>query len=452
MNRQFMSKRRAGVLLHPTSLPSGKLDDQAWQFLDWMEKSGLSLWQMLPLTQPVEGLSPYQSVSAFALNPALLPEDWESKLDEQAFKAFLEEPPHWLESYAVFMTLREAFSHQSWNHWPDQYKFRDDSALEAFRLEHAETILQLKKEQYALFARWQALKTYANEKGILLFGDVPIFVAFDSVDVWMNPREFKLDKDLNPEVVAGVPPDYFSDVGQRWGNPHYDWAVMQSNHYQWWRDRMSWTLSLFDIIRIDHFRGLEAAWEIHAEEPTAINGKWVKVPGEDFLKTLAQNHPDLPLVAEDLGVITDEVVALKEAFELPGMSILQFGFNGLPDNPHALKEQVKNSVVYTGTHDNDTTLGWWNSLTDDSQKNWIWSQLNTQAGKMPWPLIDAALDSPAILAVVPLQDYLGLDNRARMNVPGTVEGNWQWQFEPEALSDELAKKIAGLVDLHQRNQ
>lgn len=445
-----MSKKRGGVLLHPTSLPSGKLDRQAWDFIDWMASAHLTVWQMLPLTQPVEGLSPYQSVSAFAMNPALLPDDWEAEIDQSAFDVFLQYPPHWLEAYAQFMVLREKFDHQSWNQWPDQYKYRDDAALEDFKESHVSEILYIKKQQFALWDIWLRLKAYANDKNILLFGDMPIFVAFDSVDVWMNPREFKLDKDLNPSVVAGVPPDYFSEIGQRWGNPHYDWEVMQSNHFRWWQERVDWALQLFDVIRIDHFRGLEACWEIAATEETAINGKWVKVPGAELLTTLQKNHQDLPLVAEDLGIITDEVVALKQQFGLPGMSILQFGFNGLPDNPHALNEQVKNSVVYTGTHDNDTALGWWESITDDSHRNWIWSQLSSEAGKMPWPLIHAAFHSPASMAIIPLQDFLMLDNQARMNVPGTVEGNWLWRYQPQDLTATLAEQIADLVDENQR--
>lgn len=447
-----MSKRRAGVLLHPTSFPSGKLDKQAWQFLDWMESAHLSVWQMLPLTQPVEGLSPYQSLSPFAMNPALLPDDWEQNVDKAGFERFLSSPPHWLEAYTLFVTLRKVFDQKSWNQWPDQFKFRDDSAIEAFKGQYQEDILHTKKEQFALYSIWQDLKKYANEKNILLFGDVPIFIAFDSADVWMNPKEFKLDKDLNPKVVAGVPPDYFSDVGQRWGNPHYDWDVMKSNRFEWWQERVNWTLDLFDVIRIDHFRGLEASWEIDANEETAINGRWVKVPGAELLSALEKNHHDLPLVAEDLGVITEEVVALKEQFGLPGMSILQFGFNGLPDNPHSLKEQVKNSVVYTGTHDNETTRGWWDDIKDNSHKNWIWSQLNSDVGEMPWPMIHAAMNSPASMAVVPLQDFLMLNNQSRMNVPGTVEGNWQWRFKAKDLTDGLAKKISSLVDVNNRFQ
>ncbi len=438
-------ERRAGVLLHPTSLPNGGqlgvLNQQAWRFLDWMQESGLSVWQMLPLTQPVQGLSPYQSTSAFAFNVALLPENWFLEIDHKAFEAYLKKPPHWLDGYALFMTLRVHFEFQSWSGWPKKYRERQSEALEAFSDKHALKISFIKKQQYALSKLWQRLKLDANQRGIQLFGDMPIFVAFDSADVWVNPRQFKLDENFNPKVVAGVPPDYFSEIGQRWGNPHYDWSVMEQDGFQWWKARIAEALSQFDLIRIDHFRGLEACWEIDAAEETAVNGTWEKVPGKALLTVLQDCFPDLPLVAEDLGIITAEVVALKEAFKLPGMSVLQFGFNGLPDNPHSPMEQVENSVVYTGTHDNDTSLGWWNGMEDQEAKNWILSQLPAEFDEMPWPLIQAAMISPAKLMMAPMQDFLGLDGQNRMNVPGTVENNWLWQFEWEQMNAELSPKI-----------
>lgn len=453
-------ERQAGVLLHPTSLPNrfeagiagaeekprlGQLNQEAWRFLDWMASAGLSVWQMLPLTQPVDGLSPYQSVSAFAMNPLLLPDQWFLDVDDNAFKAYLAKPPHWLNDYALFMALRTHFEFQSWSDWPKKYKHKDADALAKFSKKHAAEILFIKKQQFALASIWQNLKRDANAKGIKLFGDMPIFVAYDSADVWSNPSEFKLDDDFNPTVVAGVPPDYFSETGQRWGNPHYDWEAMAKNGFDWWVKRVSEALNQFDLIRIDHFRGLEACWEIAAEEETAMNGQWVKVPGEALLKQLQAQFPDLPLVAEDLGIITDEVVALKTAFKLPGMSVLQFGFNGLPDNPHSLAEQTENSVVYTGTHDNDTSLGWWNDNANQEAKNWIIGQLPGNEEDMPWPLIKSAMQSPAKLMIAPMQDYLALDNQSRMNIPGTVEKNWGWQFSWQQLGADIAPKIKQMV-------
>ena len=458
-----MNKRQAGVLLHPTSLPNvngkpGQLNNQAWSFLDWMESAGLSIWQMLPLTEPHDDLSPYQAVSAFALNPALLPDDWESYLQQVEFALYMANPPHWLEDYALFMAIRADQNHASWLQWPVGLKNRDTDVLHTFSVNHTEKLIELKKQQFVLSIIWHKLKKEANQKGIQLFGDMPIFVAFDSADVWANPDQFQLDEDLNPTVVTGVPPDYFSETGQRWGNPHYNWEAMQADGFSWWRKRVAEALKQFDLVRIDHFRGLEASWEIDAKEETAINGHWVKTPGEALLDALQNDFPDLPLVAEDLGIITDEVVALKEKYALPGMSVLQFGFNGLPDNPHSLYEQVENSITYTGTHDNDTSLGWFESL-DDGAKHWVMEQLTplvkdklAKTGlpeelsfNMPWPLIIAALESVAARVIVPMQDFLMLDASQRMNVPGTSEGNWGWQFDWSQVPDELAEHIKALV-------
>lgn len=454
-----MNKRQAGVLLHPTSLPNssgkpGQLNEQAWLFLDWIESAGLSLWQMLPLTEPHDDLSPYQAVSAFALNPALLPENWQAQLHEVEFALYLANPPHWVEDYALFMAIRAQQNHASWSDWPEELKHRDKMALQTFKDAHIDEITVLKKQQFVLSQIWIKLKKDANLRGIELFGDMPIFVAFDSADVWANPKEFQLDENLNPTVVTGVPPDYFSETGQRWGNPHYNWDEMQKNGFSWWKKRVAEALSQFDLVRIDHFRGLEASWEIDAKEETAINGQWVQTPGDELLQALKVEFPDLPLVAEDLGIITEGVVALKEKFALPGMSVLQFGFNGLPDNPHSLYEQVENSIAYTGTHDNDTSLGWFETL-DEGMKNWVLEQLIPMTAdklaqaqlpeNMPWPLIAAALDSIAERVIVPMQDFLMLDTEHRMNVPGSCEENWRWQFEWSMVADELAKQINILV-------
>ena len=435
-----MTERAAGVLLHPTSLPNRVLDAHAWRFLDWMQAAGLSVWQVLPLTVPHDDLSPYHSLSAFALNPRLLPADWESQVDEEAFRRYLQQPPQWLNDYALFMVLRRQFGNRPWYDWPQPYKLRNPVMLAQVADSRLDEILQLKKAQFQLQVLWQQLRTDAAARGIRLFGDMPIFVAHDSVEVWVQPQQFRLDENLQPTVVTGVPPDYFSQTGQRWGNPHYDWQAMEQDGFAWWCRRVKAALELFDLLRIDHFRGLEASWEIRADEETAINGCWRKAPGEKLLKRLQQEFQPLPLVAEDLGLITPEVVQLKEQFDLPGMSVLQFGFSGLPDNPHAPESLVENSVVYTGTHDNDTCMGWLHDLHPGT-RDWMLTQVATEAGEMPWPLIVTVLQSVARLAMVPMQDWLGLDGSHRMNVPGTTEGNWGWQFQWEQVPDDLASRI-----------
>lgn len=435
-----MADRAAGVLLHPTSLPNRVLDVHAWRFLDWMHEAGLGVWQLLPLTVPHDDLSPYHSLSAFALNPRLLPEGWEGQVDQQAFRRYLDQPPHWLNDYALFMVLREQFGHRPWSEWPEPYKHRNPVALAQVASARLDDILQLKKAQFHLHELWQQLRRDAASRSIRLFGDMPIFVAHDSVEVWVQPHQFRLDENLQPVVVTGVPPDYFSETGQRWGNPHYNWPVMLQDDFGWWCRRVEASLELFDLVRIDHFRGLEASWEIDASEPTAVNGRWQKAPGEQLLTRLQEVFNPLPLVAEDLGIITPEVVALKERFELPGMSVLHFGFSGLPDNPHSLEGQVENSVVYTGTHDNDTTMGWLEDLHPGT-RDWMLGQVASEAGEMPWPLIVSALRSVARCAIIPMQDWLGLDGSHRMNVPGTTEGNWGWQFQWEQVPSDLASRI-----------
>ncbi|WP_459818493.1 4-alpha-glucanotransferase [Galenea microaerophila] len=448
--------RQAGVLMHITSLPNnsglGKLDEAAWRFLDWMVASGLSVWQMLPLTQPAQGLSPYQSLSAFAMNPALLPDNWQQQLDKAAYEQFLNHPPHWLHDYALFIALRETFQCQPWSDWPEAYKKRDPQALAEFAQQHQSRITLLKQQQFMLDQLWQQLKADAHAKGIQLFGDMPMFVAYDSADVWVNPDQFKLDDALKPSVVAGVPPDYFSKTGQYWGNPLYHWEVMAETGFDWWIKRFAQMMAQFDYIRFDHFRGLVACWEIDAQEKTAEHGHWQPVPGKELLSVLHQRFPEMKLVAEDLGEITPEVKALKEAFHLPGMSVLQFGFEGDPQqNPNSLQSQVENSVVYTGTHDNDTTLGWWNQLEEQARQKVTAALADYQfAGEMPWPMIAAAMASPAFMMIAPMQDYLGLGTEARMNVPGTCEGNWAWQLDWQDLPEHLSNRIKHLTEIYHR--
>jgi 4-alpha-glucanotransferase len=458
-----MMPREAGVLLHPTSLPNtrgrpGQLNDQAWRFLEWMQAAGLTIWQMLPLNPPHENGSPYQAVSAFARNPALLPDGWEQACDPQALAAYLQDPPHWLEDYALFMVIRETQQLRSWCEWPAALKARDPHMLAAFAAQHRARLHQIKQQQFALQQIWRRLKADAQQMGIALFGDLPLFVAYDSADVWANPELFLLDAQLKPTVVSGVPPDYFSVTGQRWGNPHYDWERMQQRDFIWWRQRVAEALNDFDLLRIDHFRGLEAVWAIEADAPGAIQGQWMSVPGEALLNALKADFPSLPLVAEDLGIITPEVVALKERFGLPGMSVLQFGFDGLPENPHALEGLTAHSVTYTGTHDNNTALGWFESLDTHTQQG-IAAQLEPQARalleraglsnpalrQMPWPLILAALNSVSERVIVPMQDWLMLDGTHRMNVPGTSEGNWRWQLQWAQVPPDLAETVRMLL-------
>ncbi|MBN2648034.1 MAG: 4-alpha-glucanotransferase [Thiotrichales bacterium] len=463
-----MAPRQAGVLLHLTSLPNeegqlGCLNHQAWRFLAWMEQAGLQLWQTLPLNHTHADLSPYSALSAFALNPAFLPKDWQQELQfagyASDFEVFCQQEAAWLDDYALFIVLRDLQQNRSWLDWPTPLKLRDPSALAEIATQHHARIEHLKQQQFVLNRLWQRLKQDAHQRGITLFGDMPIFVALDSADVWAHSEQFLLDEQRQPIWVAGVPPDYFSETGQRWGNPHYDWARMAQEDFAWWQQRIAKALQQFDLLRIDHFRGLQACWQIAASEPTAVNGHWQEVPGAALLQTLSERFTPLPLVAEDLGLITPEVIALKEQFALPGMAVLQFGFNGLPDNPHALASITENSVIYTGTHDNDTTLGWFEQL-DAAEQSAVqqtlaayWQQ-NPVAGALcqsvpctiPWSLIVAAFSSPAQRVLIPMQDFLGLDGAHRMNVPGVAQGNWRWQMNWDTLPASLAPQIAQLVE------
>ncbi|BAO45186.1 4-alpha-glucanotransferase [Thiolapillus brandeum] len=427
------SQRRAGVLLHPTSLPSGTLDDaDAW--LDFMQASGLSVWQVLPLGVPQADLSPYQCLSAFATNPALLREIPEYRDDDAGFAEFCAEEAHWLDDYALFVTLKEYHDHKAWYDWPTPYKQRNRDALAQFQQRHGRSVQEIRWQQYQLHRRWRELQRKAQARNIRLFGDMPIFVAHDSSDVWACPRRFLLDRDGQPTWVTGVPPDYFSETGQRWGNPHYDWDYHQQEGFQWWLARLSHHFRWFDLVRIDHFRGLQAVWMIPADEPTAENGHWQKVPGDALLASLKKSMQHLPLVAEDLGIITPEVKALKKKYDLPGMAVLQFAFDAFEDNPHKPVNITPKCAAYTGTHDNDTTLGWYQSL-DHSSRQRVHEMLHMQPGDDPVDaMIDTLFHTRANLAVVPMQDFLKLGSEARMNTPGVPNGNWRWRLPPQSLS------------------
>jgi 4-alpha-glucanotransferase len=487
----ILNKRRAGILLHITSLPGsgsqGDLGKDAYNFVNFLHDSGVSVWQTLPLGMTHSNGSPYQCLSAHAGNPTLIdierlvelgwlhlsehcdsckgqPSFNKSCLIEKAYHGFLaradrhdwddfalfcQEKAFWLDDFSLFMVLRNEFHEQCWNQWPESLKERDPKALRDARHRLSSSIESIKFEQYVFFRQWMELKVYANKHNVLLFGDIPIFVSYDSSDVWANRDIFKLDDSGEMLVVAGVPPDYFSATGQRWGNPHYDWKHLKKTGFNWWLERMDTQLEQFDILRIDHFRGLEAAWEIPAEEPTAQNGQWVKAPGKALLNAINTQFGSIPLVAEDLGIITDEVEELRDTFFLPGMKILQFAFGSGPDNPYLPDHYDRNCVVYTGTHDNDTTIGWLHTISDD-EKNYIYNYLGNPSIPLHCALLQAALASVANLAVIPMQDILELGSEHRMNIPGTTEGNWKWRFQWDQLTSERAGRFAYLVQLFNR--
>lgn len=444
-----MSVRRAGVLLHPTSLPSGTLAD-APRWLDFMQRAGLSVWQMLPLGLPLVGRSPYQCVSAFAVNPALFPVQ---PVDLAQQTAWCEQQRHWLDDYARFITLKTQHGGAPWTAWPAPLRDRDPQALADFDGAQADTLRAIRHEQYRAAAAWQLLRQQAAAQGITLFGDMPIFVAHDSADVWAHRDWFLLDASGQPTVVAGVPPDYFSATGQRWGNPHYNWEAMQADHFSWWRARLRTHFEWFDLVRIDHFRGLAAAWAIPASEPTAIQGEWLAAPGAALLQNILDEMGALRLVAEDLGIITPDVIALRQQFNLPGMAVLQFAFDEHADNPHKPDNVQAATVYYTGTHDNDTTLGWWRGLSSDIRLT-VLSQLALPADASELQVLDAmmstVLNSRAELVILPLQDLLALGSDARMNTPGTEGDNWVWRFDWTMLTAEHAATWSRLIRLSAR--
>jgi len=490
--------RASGILLHPTSLPGphgiGSLGAEAYRFVDFLATSGHSLWQILPLGPTGYGDSPYSVLSVFAGNPLLIclerlvevgdldPTDiagvsmeeglvnfrfvrsFKTRLlhkaartfrstgnrqRQQAFIKFCTEQAGWLDDYALFQSLRGQFKKVSWDNWPREIRQRQPQALAFWKEELAAELLDQRYTQFVFYEQWFALKEYANHRGIRLLGDLPIFVALDSVDVWSHPELFQLNQEGQPTLVAGVPPDYFSDTGQRWGNPLYRWERMAKNDFAWWKTRLRWTLAQTDLLRIDHFRGFEACWAIPAEEPTAINGTWMPVPGAELFTSLHLEFGKLPLIAEDLGIITPAVEALRDRFGLPGMKILQFAFDSGPDNPYLPHNLPRHCVVYTGTHDNSTTLGWWQNLSTKTQQQ-VADYLGHRAPNMPWDLIHAAMTSVAETCIIPLQDVLELDDSARMNRPGKPETNWGWRFAPGMLSDELRQRLRKLNEISGR--
>ena len=485
-----LDRRRGGILLHPTSLPgglvNGDLGPDAYRFVDFLSSCGISVWQTLPLGPTHGDKSPYQCLSVHAGNPLLISLDllvkdgWLSNVtlqssddpvafhksrlveankgfkqsasehDHKTYATFVTEHKQWLEDYALFQALRQSFNQQHWLNWPIECRNRQESALNEAQARLGDAIEQVKFEQYVFFRQWTNLKRYAHECNVLLFGDLPIFVAHDSAEVWADREQFEVNDQGEMIVVAGVPPDYFSATGQLWGNPHYNWERMKGDGFQWWQQRLRTQLDLFDLIRVDHFRGFEAYWEVPADAETAINGRWVKAPGDKLFSILHNLFSPLPLVAEDLGVITPEVVALRQKHGFPGMKILQFAFDSDAKNPYLPHNHETECVVYTGTHDNNTTLGWFQSLPPQAQ-HYVLEYLGYPNEPMPWPLIKSAFASVANLAVVPMQDILMLDGEHRMNTPGVTENNWRWRFKWDQIEHGLAARVQRLIQIYGRS-
>ena len=493
--------RSCGILLHPTSLPGrfgiGDLGESAYRFLDFLVETGQRLWQVLPLGPTGYGDSPYQAFSAFAGNPLLIspeellregalpadaldevprfPDDradyragirfktallrrsfehfrkHASRAQQQEFASFCDAEGSWLDDYALFMALKAHHKGAAWNTWEPDIAARQPEALAQWRHRLADEIAFQQYLQYQFFRQWCAVKRYANRRGIQIIGDVPIFVAYDSADVWIHPELFYLDESGNPTVVAGVPPDYFSPTGQLWGNPLYRWDVLARDDYAWWIQRLRATLRLVDIVRLDHFRGFEAYWEVPATEETAVHGRWVKGPGARFFYAVRRALGETPIIAEDLGVITPEVEALRRRFGFPGMKVLQFAFATDASNEYLPHNYERNCVVYTGTHDNDTTVGWFCSLPEE-ERAFCLKYLGSDGREIHWDLIRLAMMSVADTVIVPLQDVLGLGSEARMNYPGRLGGNWAWRYTEGALTEEVCERLAELTETYGRSR
>lgn len=492
-----MYPRSSGVLLHPTSFPglysTGDLGDAAYRFVDFLVEAGQHLWQVLPLGPPGHAGSPYDSRSSFAgsglliaLEPMvemglLRPDDLKSvpgsgeseavpeaarakeRLLRQAFDQldhqtaeilddvdrFQDQEAYWLSDYGLYRVLSDAYQGKPWYAWDDDLVRRKPQSLEAARQRFSHELRFQAFLQYLFARQWSSLKRYANDRGVRIIGDIPIFVAHDSSDVWAHQELFILDSHGQPLVVAGVPPDLFSETGQRWGNPCYRWEVMREGGYRWWIDRFRRTLEQMDMVRVDHFRGFAAGWQIPADQPVAVHGRWVTGPGLDFFENVAAELGELPIIVEDLGLITDDVIALREQLGYPGMKVLQFAFGDDNRNPYLPHNYDRNAVVYTGTHDNDTTRGWFASCSSWEREHAL-RYVGTRGDEINWDLIRLAFASVAALAIVPLQDVLGLGSESRMNVPARMSGNWQWRYRNGDLTTSLAHRMANLATLYRR--
>jgi 4-alpha-glucanotransferase len=496
--------RSGGILLHPSSLPGpygvGELGPQAYRFVDWLASTGCKLWQVLPLGPTGYGDSPYQCFSAFAGNPYLISFDaliedrlltqddfdempkfnasrvdygqlipWKLGFLEKAFSrfsslskdkglvkefnVFRRENASWLDDFALFMSLKEENGGGAWSDWDESLRKRETLALEKAREDHAESILRYSFYQFLFFRQWNKLRAYANDKDIKIIGDMPIFIAYDSADAWAHPELFFLGEDSLPTVVAGVPPDYFSATGQLWGNPLYRWPVHKKSRYAWWLERFRSVLDFVDVVRLDHFRGFAGYYEIPFGEATAERGQWMTGPGKNFFKVISQQlsgseNGTLPIIAEDLGVITPDVVELRDGFNLPGMKILQFGFVS-PSDPFLPHNYTRNCVAYTGTHDNDTALGWYESAPEGERK-FALRYLDSDGTDFAWDLIRAVWSSVAVYAIAPMQDLLRLGTEARMNYPSRLGGNWEWRMKEEDMNSALAERLRELNELYLR--
>lgn len=490
--------RAAGILLHPTSLPSrggvGDFGPAAYRFADFLASARQGVWQVLPLGPLGYGNSPYSATSAFAGNPLLISLErladhgWidKAKIESLAadpgpveydrvfsqkmpllfeaarnfigtgssdalgrFESFRHENGWWLDDFVLFDALRARHKLETWNRWPRELAQREPSALAEARQELADDIRIRSALQFAFYQQWQALRRYCAERGIRIVGDVAIFVNHDSADVWTNRELFRLDGNLEPEVVAGVPPDFFSKTGQRWGNPLYRWDIMKQRGYKWWIQRLRWATQNCDYIRLDHFRGFDQFWEIPASDATAVNGRWVDGPRDDLFLKLREALGALPFFAEDLGYITPEVRALRDRLQIPGMAVLQFGFGD--EGAHMyLPHRAEGKVMYTGTHDNDTVEGWWKSGAAEHEKGNAEAYLGRCDDGVHWAFIRGAQCSPASLSIIPLQDVFGLGSEARMNTPSLYGGNWRWRFDDSRLTSEMAAKLALLADVSDR--
>jgi 4-alpha-glucanotransferase len=495
--------RASGILLHPTSFPSpfgiGDFGLEAYQFIDFLVESQQQLWQILPLVPTGNDNSPYAAYSAMAGNPLLIsPEILQKKgflgkenfanlpnfstervdfsqviqtkmpmlreaclnfktsatsVQQQEFSEFCQNQAYWLDDYALFMALKDAHGGASWNTWEHCLAQRQPEAIKQCQERLADEIYYYKYLQFEFFCQWSDLKQYANQRGIQIIGDIAIYVAHDSADVWAHPENFCLNKLTGtPALMAGTPPDYFSATGQLWGNPVYNWTHLQQDNFKWWVQRFQAILNYVDLIRIDHFRGFQAFWAITEGETTAINGRWIDAPGETFFKVLKDKLGSLPIIAEDLGEITPEVYALRDQFEFPGMKILQFAFGeGIQAEKRFLPFSYEaNCVVYTGTHDNNTTIGWFNELSPQERKPVLNYLGCTSKWGIHWDLIRLALSSVANQAIIPLQDVLGLDAEARMNFPGTSVGNWGWRYQSAALTQEVSERLRTVTEIYGR--
>ncbi len=494
-------QRSAGILLHPTSLPGkygiGDLGKDAYQFIDFLEASSQTLWQVFPLGPTGYGDSPYQCFSAFAGNPLLisfdllhkdgllsksdlnnLPDSNPHKIDfgqiieykhsllrkafdnfikkgnniEEECGSFCEDNRFWLDDFALFMACKQYHNGIVWSEWNEEIAFRRNSAIDQWKKKLSVDIDYQKFIQFEFFKQWMNLKKYANEKGIKIIGDLPIFIAYDSSDLWANNNLFTVDAKGKLETIAGVPPDYFSETGQLWGNPLYKWEVMEKDDFYWWQQRFSKLFELVDIVRIDHFRGFDAYWEVPGNAETAVNGRWVKAPGQKFFTIIKEKLGDVPIIAEDLGVITKEVVALRDNFNFPGIKIMQFAFGEDGDKKFLPHNHIKNCVLHSGSHDNDTTRGFFENEKKNGSGIYEWAQkyLNYYGDHICFEIIKTAYASVSDMVVIPMQDILNLGTEARMNFPGKPAGNWTWRFSWDQINDNLIETYKEMSVIYER--